>query len=155
MRRWSRALLVSLLFVTMPAVADGTAVNESPLDRQVLDIAKDLRCTVCQNQPISESNADLARDMRAIIREQLQAGKTKPEIMDYFVQRYGDYVLLKPPGRGAGFVVWAVPAAVFALLAGFAALFLRRRKHASESPPPLSDEDTARVARARDDARRT
>lgn len=150
-----RVLLWLMLYMTGPAVADGTSVEETALDRQVLDIAKDLRCTVCQNQPISESNADLARDMRAIIREQLQAGKTKQEIIDYFVQRYGDYVLLKPPGRGAGVVVWAVPALLFLILGSSAAVFLRRRRHIPDAPPVLTDDDLARVARARDEARRS
>ncbi|HYM48575.1 MAG TPA: cytochrome c-type biogenesis protein, partial [Burkholderiaceae bacterium] len=80
------ALLLGLSLL-MPVYA--AQVEEDPLERQMLEIARDLRCAVCQNQPISESNADLARDMRDIIREQLKAGKSRAEIMQYFVDRYG------------------------------------------------------------------
>lgn len=139
-------LAAGAAFAADPAIA----VTEDPLERKVLDIAAELRCTVCQNQPVSESNSDLARDMRAIIKEQLLAGRSRDEIVGYFVERYGDYVLLKPRQRGAGLVVWAVPAGVFALLAVSAALFLRKRSQAAAPPPPeLSAEDAARVARAR------
>lgn len=139
-------LVVGAAFAADPA----PAVGEDPLERQVLEIAAELRCTVCQNQPVSESNSDLALDMRAIIREQVIAGKTRDEIVGYFVERYGDYVLLKPRRSGAGLIVWAVPAAVFALLVISAALFLRKRSHVVAPPPPeLSAEDAERVARAR------
>ncbi len=151
MTRFCLPVLMGWLAAGPAFAADPTvAVTEDPLDRKVLDIAAELRCTVCQNQPVSESNSDLARDMRAIIKEQLLAGRTRDEIVDYFVERYGDYVLLKPRRRGAGLVVWAVPAGVFVVLAASAAMFLRKRSHASAPPPPeLSAEDAARVARAR------
>src|SRR6185369_12879495 len=92
-----RRSLVVLLCSLMLSAAYASQVTEDPLERQVLDIAKELRCTVCQNQPISESNADLARDMRDIIREQIKAGKSREEIVQYFVDRYGNYVLMNPP----------------------------------------------------------
>lgn len=132
----------------MPVFA--TQVSEDPLERRVLDIAKDLRCTVCQNQPVAESNADLARDMRAIIREQVLAGKSRDEIIAYFVDRYGDYVLMNPPKRGSGTIVWAGPLALIVVvgLSGF--VFLRRRLRPSMPPtPPLSKEDAERVRSAR------
>ena len=132
----------------MPAFA--TQVTEDPLERQVLDIAKDLRCTVCQNQPVAESNAELAHDMRAIIREQIQAGKSRDEIVKYFVDRYGDYVLMNPPKHGSGTIVWAGPLALIIVvgLSGF--VFLRRRLRPSMPPtPPLSKEDAERVRSAR------
>src|SRR3990170_2058625 len=84
-------------------------VVEDPLERRMLEIAKDLRCAVCQNQPVSESHAPLAQDMRAIIRDQLKAGKSPEEIKRYFVDRYGDYVLMKPATRGFGAIVWLGP----------------------------------------------
>lgn len=144
-----RFLLVLLFALGVPA-ALAAPVAEDPLERQMLDIAKDLRCAVCQNQPVSESNADLARDMRVIIREQLQAGKSRAEIIDYFVARYGDYVLLKPPYRGPGFPLWVVPVIVLLALAVSAFGYLRRRRRAPMPPPPtLSAEDIARVRAAR------
>jgi len=136
------------LLAAMPVFA--TQVTEDHLERQVLDIAKDLRCTVCQNQPVAESNADLARDMRAIIREQVQAGKSRDEIVAYFVDRYGDYVLVNPPKRGSGAIVWAGPLALLVVVGVSGFVFLRRRLRPSMPPtPPLSKEDAERVRSAR------
>jgi len=146
MRRLTFLFLLAL--AAMPVFA--TQVTEDPLERQVLDIAKDLRCTVCQNQPVSESNADLAHDMRAIIREQLQAGKSRDEIVKYFVDRYGDYVLMNPPKRGSGAIVWAGPLALIIVVGASGFVFLRRRLRPSMPPtPPLSKEDAERVRSAR------
>lgn len=140
--------LLLLLLVTLPAGA--APVQENPIEREMLEIAKDLRCTVCQNEPVSESNADLARDMRAIIREQLAAGKSRDEIIDYFVARYGDFVLMKPPYEGAGVLVWLGPVALFVLLAVSAFLYLRRRLHKPmPMTQPLSAQDAARVTEAK------
>lgn len=140
----------------LPIVAGltGTAyaeqVQEDPLERQVLEISRDLRCAVCQNQPVSESNSDLAKDMRQIIREQLVAGKPRAEIVDYFVARYGDYVLMKPPAERAGLLLWVAPPLLLFTLALFGWMFLRQR---SRTPPPpataLSPQDQARVRAAR------
>ncbi len=125
-------------------------VTEDPLERQVLDIAKDLRCAVCQNQPVAESNSDLARDMRVIIREQIQAGKSRDEIVKYFVDRYGDYVLMNPPKRGSGAIVWAGPLALIVVVGVSGFVFLRRRLRPSMPPTPsLSKEDAERVRSAR------
>ncbi|MDO8706734.1 MAG: cytochrome c-type biogenesis protein CcmH [Sulfuricaulis sp.] len=137
---------VLLFSLTVPAAQ----VTEDPLERQVLDIAKDLRCTVCQNQPVAESNSDLARDMRVIIREQIQAGKSREQITSYFVDRYGDYVLMKPPTRGSGAIVWAAPLALIVVVGVSGWVFLRRRLRPSmPPPPPLSKEDAAQVRAAR------
>ena len=123
---------------------------EDPLERQMLDIAKDLRCAVCQNQPISESNADLARDMRDIVREQIQAGKSREEIMNYFVERYGDYVLMNPPKRGPGAIVWLAPLALLLVVGVSGFVFLRNRlKPTLPAAPKLSKEDAALVRAAR------
>ena len=142
----------AVLFLFASAIADQVA--EDPLERQMLDIAKDLRCAVCQNQPISESNADLARDMREVIREQLKAGKSRAEIVRYFVDRYGNYVLMKPPYEGTGAPLWALPLAIFLVLAASAWVFLKRRLRAPMPPPPeLTEPDPARVRAARKHSR--
>jgi len=141
---------LALLLCAWVTASHAAPVTEDPLERQMLDIAKDLRCAVCQNQPVSESNADLARDMRLIIREQLEAGKSREEIIDYFVARYGDYVLLKPPYRGPGFPLWVVPVVLLLVLVVSAFGYLRRRRRAAMPPPPvLSADDLARVRAAR------
>ena len=145
----SRSILLLALFCVSAFAAE---VNEDPLERQVLEIAGDLRCAVCQNQPVSESNADLARDMREIIREQLQQGKTHDEIVNYFVARYGDYVLLKPRARGPGTVVWVAPAVLVGVLSVSAWIYLRRRLRTPLPPSPrLSKADAERVRKARSD----
>ncbi len=143
-----KIIFLALLWA-MPVYA--AQVAEDPLERQVLDIAAQLRCTVCQNQPVSESNADLAKDMRAIIREQLQAGKSREEIVGYFVERYGDYILLKPPFDRAGALLWLAPPLLLAILGGFAFFFIRRRLRAPAADyPVLSAADQARVRALRE-----
>lgn len=140
-----------LLFICGPVLA--AQVSEDPLERETLAIASTLRCTVCQNQSVAESHADLARDMRQIIREQLAAGKSRKEIVDYFVARYGDYVLLKPPYEGPGVMVWLGPLVLVVVLVVSAFLYLRRRLRAPLPPPPvMSEEDAARVREARREA---
>lgn len=142
------ACLFVLLFLS-PAFA--AQVTEDPLERRVLDIAKDLRCAVCQNQPISESNAGLARDMRDIIREQLKAGKSRADIMQYFVDRYGNYVLMKPPVEGPGTMLWLLPALIAIILATSAFVYLKHRRRDEPSPAPkLSKQDRERVRAARE-----
>lgn len=154
MTRYLLILVLCLAPAFMPVSA--AEVQEDPLERQMLDIAKDLRCTVCQNQPVSESNADMARDMRDIIREQLAAGKSREEIVAYFVDRYGNYVLLEPRFDPLGAVLWVAPALLLAGIGIFAYLYMVRRVKpiAPADIPALSPEDQARVqaARQRDQA---
>lgn len=143
-----RRLLAIVALVCMPALA--AEVAEERLERQMLEIAAQLRCAVCQNQPVSESQAELARDMRAIIREQLAAGKSGDEIIAYFVARYGDYVLLKPPMDRVGAAVWLLPPALLVVITVFVALFLRRRlRRTVPLAPELDEEDRIRVRAAR------
>jgi cytochrome c-type biogenesis protein CcmH len=141
--------LLLTVFLCVPLFA--AQVQEDPLDRQVLDIATDLRCAVCQNQPVSESNAPLARDMRTIIREQLQAGKSRDEIVQYFVDRYGNYVLMKPPVTGPGALLWLLPLLIGATLAVSAFFYLRHRRGEALPPvPELSKKDIELVRAARE-----
>jgi cytochrome c-type biogenesis protein CcmH len=148
----SSALICGLMLLVSVVLAQ-EPVKEDPLERQMLEIAKDLRCAVCQNQPVSESNAELARDMRQIIREQLQAGKSREQIVGYFVERYGDYVLMKPPVEGAGLVVWVLPLVLAAVLAVSALIYLKHRRRGQLPPPPsLTEEDRRRIERARREA---
>lgn len=147
----ARSLLMPALCLLWFAGVQAAQITEDPLERQVLEIAKDLRCAVCQNQPVAESNADLAKDMRAVIREQLRAGKSRAQIMDYFVQRYGDFVLLKPPLERAGLPLWLAPPVLLLAAAGFAFLFLRRRvRSSSPAVSSLSPEDETRVRALRE-----
>jgi cytochrome c-type biogenesis protein CcmH len=147
-RRWF-ALAVFVLPAVWAAGPAASGVQEDPLEREVLEISKTLRCAVCQNQPVSESNSDLAKDMRQIIREQLVAGKSREQIVQYFVDRYGDYVLMKPPTERAGLLLWVAPVLVFFVLFAFGWLFLCRKLAAPTEAPTLSDADRERVQAAR------
>lgn len=142
--------MVLFLTALLAAPVFAAQVQEDPLDRQVQDIAKDLRCAVCQNQPVSESNADLAKDMRREIREQLQQGKSRAEIVKYFTDRYGDYILLKPPFDYFGAMLWIAPPLLILIVGAFAVAIIRgRARRAAPDVPPLSAEDRARIEAAR------
>ncbi len=140
-------LFFLLLLVTVPIFAGDIA--EDPIERRMLEIARGLRCAVCQNQPVSESNSDLARDMRDIISEQLVAGKSREEIVDYFVARYGNYVLMKPAFDQSGKLLWIAPVLLLLGMAAGAWIFLRNRRQVDLPPViSLSEEDRARVKAA-------
>ena len=107
-------------------------------------LASQLRCVVCQNQTVAESNAPLAADMRRVIRTQLQAGHTDQEIVDFFAQRYGAFVHYAPPFQASTWLLWLGP---FALaVAGLAALaIVLRRRVACDEPAPLTEAQRARA----------
>ena len=117
----------------------GIAVDqiEDPTEDSVRNIAKALRCAVCQNQSVYESNSDLAKDMLAVIRTKVAAGEKEAAIRDYFFQRYGDYVYLEPTVRGGNWLLWAGP--FIALLIGAIALLSALKKwRQPESQPSES-----------------
>ena len=122
----------------------GAWAQDSTLDRRVINLAHELRCLVCQNQTIADSNAPLAVDLRNQIREQLAAGKSERDVVDFMVARYGDFVLYRPPLKASTVLLWTGPF-VF-LIAGFYFLFrFLRRRHVPE--PRLSDAERARAAK--------
>jgi cytochrome c-type biogenesis protein CcmH len=114
------------------------------LERRVTNLSHELRCLVCQNQTLADSNAPLAIDLRNQIREQLAAGKSERDVVDFMVARYGDFVLYRPPLRGSTILLWAGPFAF--VVAGFTLLVrvLRRRRIAA---PQLSDAERSRAAK--------
>jgi cytochrome c-type biogenesis protein CcmH len=114
------------------------------------DISKGLRCLVCQNQSIDDSNADLARDLRVLVRERIAAGDSNDQVITFVTQRYGDYVLLTPPLKPSTVLLWAGPALVF-LAAATGAFFYLRRRPAGAAPAPLSDAEARRLKRLLDD----
>lgn len=112
--------------------------------KRVVEVSEQLRCLVCQNQSIAESNAELAVDLRNQVIEQVKAGKTNQEIVDYMVERYGDFVLYRPPFKTSTVILWVGPVVLF--LGGLLAFWinLRRRKQTvTESTKPLSEEEKA------------
>ncbi|HZE61554.1 MAG TPA: cytochrome c-type biogenesis protein [Burkholderiales bacterium] len=123
----------------------GCALAQDPaLDRRVANLAHEMRCLVCQNQTIAESNAPLAVDLRNQIREQLAAGKSEREVVDFMVARYGDFVLYRPPLKATTLVLWAGP--FLFLVVGFYVLarFLRGRQ---VPVPRLSADERTRAAK--------
>jgi cytochrome c-type biogenesis protein CcmH len=119
-----------------PAAADPVA------EARLMTLSSELRCLVCQNQTIADSNAELAVDLRNEIREKIQAGKSDAEIKDFMVARYGDFVLYRPPVKNTTLVLWVGP---FLLLAGGGGIlyFNLKRRRQSATEPELSHDDQA------------
>ena len=152
------AAVVALGAMTATALAVlPDEVLENPLlERRARDISKNLRCLVCQNQSIDDSDAELARDLRLIVRERLIAGDSDNEVIGYVVDRYGDYVLLNPPFKGTTYVLWIGPGVIAALGAMSVMVFFRRRARvavASGPPPSLSAEEERRIQALLDEDR--
>src|SRR5918998_4654867 len=121
-------------------LAGGVCAQSPELEKRVNALAEELRCLVCQNQTLADSNAPLAVDLRNQIREQLKAGKSERDVIDFMVQRYGDFVLYRPPFKASTAALWLGP---FALLILGAWLFLRVVRRKPEAPP-LSPVERAR-----------
>jgi cytochrome c-type biogenesis protein CcmH/NrfF len=120
------------------------AMGDDALDRRVMSLAHELRCLVCQNQTIADSNAPLAVDLRNQIREQMAAGKSERDVIDFMVQRYGDFVLYRPPLKATTILLWAGP--FLFLVLGFFFLFRFLGKRVMP-PPQLSDAERAQAAK--------
>ncbi|MFC0407690.1 cytochrome c-type biogenesis protein [Roseomonas elaeocarpi] len=119
------------------------------LEERAREVGRELRCMVCQNQSIEDSDADLAHQLRKLVREQITAGRSNDEVVRFMHDRYGDFVLLRPPFNAATLLLWATPA--LALLGGLVAVVLMRRRPA-ESLPPLTEAERERLARLDDPA---
>lgn len=120
-------------------------LNDPVAARREHDLALKLRCLVCQNQSIAESNADLAVDLRRQVREQIAAGRTDRDIIDFMTSRYGDFVLYKPPVKGSTLLLWIGPFA--GLLLGALVLWrVVKARKSGPAPAPLSDEERVRAA---------
>ena len=146
---WRPALAALLLALAVAAAAGAVEPEEQladpALEARAREIGQELRCLVCQNQSIDDSDADLARDLRRIVRERLTAGDTDDQVMAFVTARYGDYVLLRPPLRAGTLALWFGP--VVLLVAAIAAIVLRRRRVAAE---PFSAEEDRRLAQLLD-----
>ena len=138
-------LIFALLAAPAWAVEPDEVLADPVLEDRARDLSQGLRCLVCQNESIDESNAPLAKDLRILVRERLVAGDTDDEAIAFIVARYGEFVLLKPTASGSNLILWyAGP--VLALLALMIGLFyLRGRAKSDATPDPLSDEEKARI----------
>lgn len=144
-----RALLLALALLSATpvlAVQPDEVLADPALEARARDLSKGLRCLVCRNENIDESNAELARDLRILVRERLLAGDSDDEVIRYLVDRYGEYVLLRPTTRGANLVLWVAGPAMLLLAGGIAALYLRGRRRAEEpASERLSDAERRRL----------
>ena len=134
-----RASLLALALLVAPALAQDPA-----LEKRVTGLAHELRCLVCQNQTLADSNAPLAVDLRNQIREQLKGGASEREVIDFMVARYGDFVLYRPPFKASTLALWIGP---FVLLALGAFLLVRRLVRRRAPEPQLSEAERARAAK--------
>jgi cytochrome c-type biogenesis protein CcmH len=149
-----RALVVLLVGLAMPAgaVLPDERLADPALEARARTLSQELRCMVCQNQSIDDSNADLAHDLRVLVRERLTAGDSDAQVLAYLTSRYGDYVLLRPPVKPTTWLLWLGPPALLAS-GGLALLLAQRRCRAAlaAAPLPLNAAEEQRLARLLDE----
>jgi cytochrome c-type biogenesis protein CcmH len=154
MLRWRYALVGLALLAVQPAVAvqPDEILKDPALEVRARALSRELRCMVCQNQSIDDSDAPLARDLRLLVRERLTSGDSDAQVIDFLVARYGEFVLLKPRFEWHTAALWLTPAA--ALLAGAIAMAvaIRRRRAAPGGAVPLSDDEERRLSEVIDRA---
>ena len=142
------AVLMALLLLLGAWPAASQQPSRPVDDQQVYEIASQLRCVVCQNLSVADSPSEMANQMRAIVRERLASGETPAQVRQYFVERYGDWILLAPPRRGFTLVVWLAP--LVAVLVGLAVVALLVRRWTSRrraTPPPVDAAMSERIRR--------
>lgn len=144
--RGARAALLALALLAGPALAvqPDEVLDDPALEARAREISRDLRCLVCRNESIDESNADLARDLRLLVRERLVDGDSNREVLDFVVARYGEYVLLRPLSTGSNLLLWLAGPAMLVIGLGGAGLYLRRRRMDVAAPAPALSEDEKR-----------
>ncbi len=142
-----RALLFALALFAggAHAVEPGERLADPALEARARAISAELRCLVCQNQSIDDSNAELAHDLRVLVRERLAAGDSDPQVLQFVTARYGDYVLLQPPVNARTLILWAAPALI--LLGGLVLVVVQlRRRRAAPPPAALSADEERRLS---------
>ena len=148
MKRLLLILLIGLAAASAQAVQPDEMLPDPALEARAREVSRDLRCLVCQNQSIDDSDAPLAHDLRVLLRQRLSAGDTNAQAKQFLVDRYGDYVLLKPPFNSETLVLWLGP--LLFLLVGLGAAFAvyrQRRLKPVTAADTLSAEEKARLDR--------
>ncbi len=137
-------LLVVLALAAAPlwAVEPGEMLDDPVLEERARDLSQGLRCPVCRNESIDESNATLAKELRIVLRERLVAGDTDAQAVDFMVARYGEYVLLRPDARGANLILWLTAPALLLIALGIGWVTIRSRKPV---PDALTDAEKAEL----------
>ena len=128
------------------AVQPDEVLDDPALETRARELSKGLRCVVCQNESIDESNADLARELRIVVRERLVAGDSDEQVLDFLVARYGEFVLLKPRTEGWNIILWLSGPALFLMALGIGVAYVSgRSKAAAPTEAGLSDDEAARL----------
>lgn len=139
-------LILALLAAPVWAVQPDEVLDDPALEERARDISAGLRCLVCRNESIDDSNAELARDLRLLVRTRLVAGDSDAEVVDFIVDRYGEYVLLQPRATGSALMLWLAGPVMLLLGAGIAFSYVRRRRDApAEGSDTLSSGEAARL----------
>lgn len=147
LKSWVAAVAIALTLASSAwAVQPDEVLADPALEMRARELSRDLRCLVCRNESIDESNADLARDLRLLLRERLVAGDSDSEAMDFIVDRYGEYVLLRPTVNGANWLLWAAGPIMLLLALIIAFVYLRGRSRAPKiKEAELSEAEQARL----------
>jgi len=142
----TRLFLIILLFAPVQAFAvnPDEVLPDPALEARARTISAELRCMVCQNQSIDDSNADLARDLRLLVRRRLADGDSDKQVLDYIVSRYGEFVLLKPRFTEKTLLLWGAPVTLF-VFGGLALVVYARRRAGKPTGTPLTPEEEARL----------
>ena len=146
--------ILCLVWLCAPAwaVEPNEVLSDPALEQRARNLSQQLRCLVCRNESIDESNAGLARDLRLLVRERLETGDNDTEVMNFVVTRYGEYVLLKPDSTGANWLLWASGPLTLLFAAGVVVSFSRRRaKDPQTAAATLSAEETEALRKLLDD----
>jgi cytochrome c-type biogenesis protein CcmH len=142
---------VALLTTSALAVEPDEMLADPVLEARARAISRELRCVVCQNQSIDDSNAPLAHDMRVLVRERINLGETDDQIRAYLVRRYGNFVLLKPPLQIDTIVLWFSPFLFFCIAAALVWVYFRAMKLQASQPVPLSEAEEQELKRLADE----
>jgi len=146
-RLGAAVLLVALSLSAAHAVQPDEVMADPAKETRARDLSRELRCMVCQNQSIDDSEAPLARDLRLLVRERIAAGDSDSQVIDFLVARYGEFVLLKPRVERQTLLLWAVPPLV--LIAGAIALWMQARRRATQAgaQPALTPDEEKRLSK--------
>jgi cytochrome c-type biogenesis protein CcmH len=154
MNRMLRLAILSLIALTFAAhaVEPDERLSDPALEARALALTRELRCVVCQNQSVDDSDAPLAKDVRVLVRERIAAGDSDEEVIAFIVARYGSFVLLRPPVERSTIVLWLGPVVLLLAALGLAYWYMRRLS-AAAAPVPLSTQEEEAVRRLIEDER--
>lgn len=156
--RLAIAMLAALYAAPLQAVQPDEILPDAKLEERARNLSRELRCMVCQNQSIDDSDAPLARDLRLLVRERLKAGDSDKQVLDFLTARYGDFVLLNPPMNAKTLLLWVLPAGLLIVGGIVVVLAIRRRSETATGSAPvaaLTAEEQRRIAALLDSDPRT